>query len=74
MCQHRATEASQRLGIGGAAVKRRRRRISFNPDAIRVRLDEAATELAVMADQTERAREQRAKPRPTREKTRTVQS
>jgi len=74
LCQHRATEASQRLGIGGAAVNRRRDRRSFNLDAMRVRLDEAATELAVMADQTERAREQRAKPRPAREKKRTVRS
>ena len=54
-------------------MKRRRHRRSSKLDAIRVGLDEAAAELAVLADQTERAREQRAKPRPKREKTRTVQ-
>ena len=53
---------------------KRRARHSFNLDAIRVTLDEAATEFAVMADQTQRVREQRAKPRPAREKKRTVQS
>lgn len=48
-------------------------RRSFNVDAIRARLAEAATELAVMADQTQRAREQRVKPRPpTDEKARSV--
>lgn len=45
-------------------MKRSEDRRSFNLDAIRARLDEAATELAIIADQTQRVREERAKPRP----------
>jgi hypothetical protein len=54
-------------------MKRRRRRRSLKLDAIRGRLDEATTELVAMADETQRVREQRAKPRPpTDDKARSV--
>jgi hypothetical protein len=59
-------------GRKGAAMKRRGDRRSFNADAIRARLDEAATEMAAMADQTQRAREQQAAHPPTGEKARPV--
>jgi len=62
------------IGREGAVMTRRRDRRSFNLDAIRARLDEAATELAVMADETQGGRERRAKPRSTRATKRTVRS
>ena len=47
--------------------RRRRQRRSLKVDAIRERLAEATTELVAMADETQRIREQRAKPCPPRD-------
>ena len=50
---------------GRTAMKRRRReRRSLKVEAVRAKLAEATTDLVAMADETQRVREQRAKPCP----------